>query len=85
MYHVYVLENNLGQYYSGSCEDLQKRLKRHNQNSVRFTKNKGPWKIAYQETVENRTQARKREHEIKRHKNLKHFLALSHKTFVPIV
>ncbi|MFZ2385908.1 MAG: GIY-YIG nuclease family protein, partial [Candidatus Omnitrophota bacterium] len=42
MYYVYVLENDSGWHYIGSCGNIEERLKRHNQNSVRSTKHKGP-------------------------------------------
>jgi predicted GIY-YIG superfamily endonuclease len=43
-------------------------LKRHNQNSVRSTKGKGSFEVIYQEKYENRTEALKREHELKSYK-----------------
>ncbi|MFH1201481.1 MAG: GIY-YIG nuclease family protein [Candidatus Omnitrophota bacterium] len=69
MYYVYVLENNKGRHYIGSCVNVEERLKRHNQNSVRSTKNKGPFTIAYQKEFSTRREARIRENQIKRYKN----------------
>ena len=76
MYYVYVLENDTGKHYIGSCEVLTIRLKRHNQNSVRATKYKGPFKLVYQEVFHTRTEARKRENQIKRYKGNSNFQAL---------
>ena len=73
MYYVYILENAKGRHYIGICEDLALRLRRHNQNSVRSTKNKGPFKIIHKEEFSNRTDARKRENQIKSYKNI-HYL-----------
>ncbi|MBM3246302.1 MAG: GIY-YIG nuclease family protein [Candidatus Omnitrophica bacterium] len=74
MYYIYVLKNNNGKHYLGSCENLEVRLERHNQNSVRSTKNKGPFKLIYKEEFSTRTEARKRESCIKKHKSIKYFL-----------
>ena len=65
MYYVYVLQNALGRYYIGSCENIETRLKRHNQNSVRSTKNKGPYKLVLKEEFSDKTAARRRENELK--------------------
>ena len=68
MWYVYVLQNEAGKHYIGSCQDLQKRLRRHNQNSVRSTKNKGPFKIIFKEDCVTVTEARKRENQLKSYK-----------------
>ena len=69
MYYVYVLENTQGKHYIGSCEDLTKRITRHNQNSVRSTKNKGPWRIIHKEEFNAKTEARRRENCLKNYKS----------------
>lgn len=68
MYYVYILENIDGKHYIGYCEDLASRLKRHNSNQVRSTKNKGPWKIVYNEEYLNKNDAYARERQIKKYK-----------------
>lgn len=83
MYYVYILENDRSWHYIGSCANLEKRLKRHNQNSVRSTKNKGPFRIIYRKEFETRTQARIKENEIKRHKNIEYFLKLVNERLTP--
>ena len=85
MYYVYVLRNEKGEHYIGSCEDIAIRFKRHNQNSVRSTKHKGPFQIAYQEEFGTKTEARKRENELKRYKGNSFFRRLLQETSVPIV
>ncbi len=75
MYWVYVLENAQGKHYIGSCADIKIRLRRHNQNSVRSTKNKGPWQVIYQEKFSARTEAIIREKQLKRYKNIDYFFA----------
>ena len=68
MHYVYVLENDKGKHYIGSCENLELRFKRHNQNSVRSTKHKGPFQIIYKEEFCTKIKARKRENELKGYK-----------------
>ncbi|MBL7130320.1 MAG: GIY-YIG nuclease family protein [Candidatus Omnitrophica bacterium] len=77
MYYVYVLENNNGRHYIGSCTDVKTRLKQHNQNSVRSTKNKGPFRVILQEEFNTRTEARKRENQLKDYKSGRAFKKLT--------
>ncbi|HNX80816.1 MAG TPA: GIY-YIG nuclease family protein [Candidatus Omnitrophota bacterium] len=83
MYYVYVLENALGQKYIGYCADLANRLQEHNQNSVRSTKHKGPFKIVLTEVFENKTDARKREIQLKSFKGNSSFRKLLNKFASP--
>ncbi|MDD3234329.1 MAG: GIY-YIG nuclease family protein [Candidatus Omnitrophica bacterium] len=76
MYYVYVLQNEAGRHYIGSCGDIEKRLKRHNQNSVRATKARGPFRVVYREGFSSRTEARRRENEIKSYKGNDRFKRL---------
>ena len=69
MFYVYILENARDEHYIGNTGDLKTRLKRHNQNSVRSTKNKGPFAIVYQEEFDTRTGARIRENQLKQRKD----------------
>jgi putative endonuclease len=68
MYYVYILENAEGKHYIGHTEDLVSRLKRHNAGQVRATKNKGSWKIVYNEDFKSRIEASDREKQIKSYK-----------------
>ena len=65
MYSVYVLKNPHGKCYIGSSGDIARRLKEHNCNSVTSTKNKGPFRLIYREDFSTRTEARKRENQLK--------------------
>jgi putative endonuclease len=69
MFYVYILENSEGKHYIGHTEELAQRLKRHNGNKVPSTKNKGPWKIVYNEQYKSRNEAYARERQIKRYKS----------------
>jgi putative endonuclease len=63
MYFVYILySSNIDKYYVGQTENLERRLSEHNSK-----RNLGAsdWKIKYVENFENRSDAVKRESEIK--------------------
>ena len=68
-FYVYILESlKDNSYYVGSTQNLESRLKRHNEGRVAYTKSKRPWKLVYSEEHPNRSSAAKRESEIKAHK-----------------
>jgi putative endonuclease len=69
MYKVYILQsiNNSG-YYIGHTGDLDKRLAKHNAGLVKSTKFKKPWKIIYAENYKTKSEACRREIEIKNYK-----------------
>lgn len=70
VYYVYVLQSeSTGQCYVGHTQNLQKRLARHHEGRSRFTKSRGPFKIVYVEEYDSRSEAAKREAEIKRKKS----------------
>ncbi|MBI2032724.1 MAG: GIY-YIG nuclease family protein [Candidatus Levybacteria bacterium] len=54
-----------GKYYIGSTDNLEKRLIRHDKGYSRYTKNKGPFKIAYKKEFQTRSEAKKREYYLK--------------------
>ena len=73
MFYVYILENDTThQYYTGSTDDLTRRLDEHASGKSRFTRHKGPWKLVYSKGFETRSQAVRREMEIKNKKNRKY-------------
>ncbi len=64
---VYILfSEKRSRYYVGQTTDIEKRLKRHNQGLVRFTKSGTPWKIVLQTEVSNRSEALILEKKIKK-------------------
>ncbi|MFH1413642.1 MAG: GIY-YIG nuclease family protein [Candidatus Omnitrophota bacterium] len=70
MYYVYILQNSKGIHYIGGCQNnIEKRLRQHTKNNVRSTKCKGPFILIYKEGLSTRTEARKRENELKRYKS----------------
>jgi len=69
MYYIYILQSTIKQrYYIGQTEDLINRLDVHNSGQVRVTKGYRPWKIIYSENYLTRSEAVKRELEIKNYK-----------------
>ncbi len=69
MYYVYILQStSFGRYYVGSTGDIARRLLEHNSGSTHSTKPFRPWVLVYQEELATKTDARKRENQIKRYK-----------------
>jgi len=68
MYWVYAIYNRLaGKFYIGQTEDLRMRLRIHNTHSLggytaRFP---GEWELIYKESVATRSEALKREKQLK--------------------
>ncbi len=67
MCFVYILySEKIDRFYIGFTDDLLWRLQRHNQGWGRFTKKGIPWKIVYNEAFQTKSEAIKREAEIKK-------------------
>jgi putative endonuclease len=70
VYYVYILQSEKdGSYYIGHTADLEERIQRHNHGKSSYTKARVPWKLIYQEVFATRSEAMKREREIKRMKS----------------
>ena len=66
MYYTYVLESlKSGRWYTGSTNDLRKRLVQHNNNESTYTKKRGPYKLIYYEACRNEKDAQTRERYLK--------------------
>lgn len=64
---TYILKCNDDSYYTGITNDLKKRVSDHeNGKGAKYTRGRGPFKIVFQQNSDNRSQASKREIEIKR-------------------
>ena len=71
-YFVYVLQSVVtGKYYIGSTENLKGRLDRHNRGRSKYTKSGKPWNLVYSEEYESRSDAVRRENELKSWKSRK--------------
>ena len=63
---VYILECGDGSLYTGITNNFLSRLAAHESGQgAKYTKGRSPFKAIYQEKVENRSQASKREVQIK--------------------
>jgi len=58
-----------GWYYVGQTKDLETRLAYHNANYSKALKNRGPRKLTYSESFGTRSEAVKREKQIKSQKD----------------
>ncbi len=73
MFQVYVIRASTnGKIYIGQTEDIAKRLDQHNNRNFdkrAYTKLNGKdWKIVYTEEYQTRSEALKRENELKSHR-----------------
>ena len=76
MYTVYILySDSADRYYVGHTDDLEARLRSHNQTSAamgKYARKNGPWRLVYcEESFTTRSAAMLREREVKRWKSRK--------------
>ena len=72
MYFVYVIKSLKDKTtYIGFTENLQKRLKEHNNGKTKSIKHKIPFKLVYFEEYQSKTLARKREIKLKKNNSEK--------------
>lgn len=65
-WYVYILECSDGSLYTGITNDVQKRLKQHNDGKgAKYTKGRGPLKLLKTFEFENKSLAAKEEYRIK--------------------
>lgn len=67
-YFVYILKCADGTYYTGSTNDVEKRLIKHNthKTGAKYTRTRRPVELMYKETFETKPEALVRENQIKR-------------------
>jgi putative endonuclease len=66
-FYTYILySEKLNKYYSGSTEDLEKRLKYHNMGQVKFTSTGIPWNLIWSQSFITRAEAIQIENKIKK-------------------
>ena len=67
MNYTYILKCRDGTYYTGWTNDLERRIKTHNQGKgAKYTRTRRPVELAYYETFQTKEEAMRREWEIKR-------------------
>lgn len=70
MYYVYILKSKKdGKLYIGSTNDLRRRFSEHNRGLVASTKARAPFELRYYEAFFSESDARKREHSLKKDGN----------------
>lgn len=69
MYVVYILKSKkTDKFYIGQTNNLEARLKRHNNGNNKSTKAGIPWSVVYHESCPTRSEAFRREQQIKSYK-----------------
>ncbi len=67
MYYIYILKCSDGTLYTGSTNDLKRRLHTHNtsKTGAKYTRGRRPVEIVYSEKFRTKSRALKREWEVK--------------------
>ena len=72
LFYLYILHSaKLDKFYIGSCKDVKNRLAKHLSNHKGFTARAKDWEVVYKEVYVNRSEAIKRERQIKGWKSKK--------------
>ena len=67
---LYILQSDRdGSFYIGHTARLAERVRRHNEGRSPYTRAKIPWTVVYKEECVTRSEAMKRERELKNRKN----------------
>jgi putative endonuclease len=70
MFYIYIIHSETkDKYYIGHTHNLELRLDRHNTGWSKSTKAGIPWRIVYHEQYNSKSEAMKREYDIKRKKS----------------
>lgn len=65
-WYVYILKCGDDSYYTGITNNVERRLAAHkNGTGAKYTKGRGPFTLMYQELCKDKSEATKREREIK--------------------
>ncbi len=79
MFYIYILySEKTGKYYIGSTANLQDRLIRHNSGRSKATKSGMPWKLEWIEEYTTRSEAIRRQYEIKAWKSHERIAKMIH-------
>ena len=69
-FYTYILfSETLNKYYIGSTQDIDTRIEKHLQSKKGFTAKAKDWVLLYSEEFETRTEASRRERQIKKWKS----------------
>ncbi len=73
MWFTYILySNKINKYYVGYTSDLELRILRHNSGWGKYSSRGTPWKLVYFEKFASKSEAIKRENQIKKKKSRKY-------------
>ena len=65
-WYVYILKCADGTYYTGITTNINRRMKEHGtKKGAKYTKQRGPFKLVYKASFQNRSSASKEELKIK--------------------
>ena len=65
-FHVYILKSeSSGRFYIVQTKDVVQRIAYHGANYSKSLKNRGPWRLVYSEEFATRSEAVRRESQIK--------------------
>ena len=68
MHYIYIVQCRDGTLYTGYTNDLEKRIKTHNEKKgAKYTRGRTPVVLKYYENFEEKSDALKREAEIKKY------------------
>ncbi|ACL69153.1 GIY-YIG nuclease family protein [Halothermothrix orenii] len=66
MHYVYIVECSDGSFYTGYTTDVERRVKEHNRGiGAKYTRGRRPVKLRYQECYSTKSEAMRREYELK--------------------
>src|ERR1700733_3007231 len=69
-FYVYIFQSLKDfSFYIGQCADLDCRMSKHNEGMSKYTASKRPWRLVYFEVYGSRSEALKREKQIKNMKS----------------
>jgi putative endonuclease len=72
-FFVYILQSRKDfSFYIGQCADLDARMSKHFDGMSKYTAQKRPWRLVYFEVFKTRSEALKREKQIKAQKSRKY-------------
>ncbi len=72
MFYVYILKSlKNGRNYTGSTNNLERRLFEHNSGQTKYTSKAGPFELIYKEIYNTKLEASKRERFLKTGKGRK--------------
>ncbi|MFN1834849.1 GIY-YIG nuclease family protein [Balneola sp. MJW-20] len=77
MFYVCILySKKRKRFYTGQCEDVGERFIYHNDGYCRSTRSGKPWRLVYAESFETRSEAVRREGQIKKMKSSRYIRKL---------